>query len=84
MSDVTFVVALTIERDDTQYLVSVYRKPDGFFAFWECCRCQEESRLIDAVLDRETAIERCKEQIGDHRCDGNGYWDSQQTGSESA
>ena len=66
MSDVTFVTSRAVSREGIDYSISVYRRLEGFIAFWECTRCADQGIHTEPVLDRDVAIRKCEEQIGQH------------------
>jgi hypothetical protein len=66
MSDVTFVTSRVIAMDGVNYIISVYRRSDGFFAFWGCQYCPNQDTTIVPTDTQEATIEQCEQLIEAH------------------
>jgi hypothetical protein len=66
VSDLTFVLSRAHALDEVEYLISIYRSPEGFLAFWECPLCSDQDRLPVATADRDAAIKKCQTLIEQH------------------
>ena len=66
MSDMTFVISRVITMDGFTYTISVYHKPDGYFAFWECQQCGHQSTPTVSAATRDAAIADCKALLTHH------------------
>jgi hypothetical protein len=66
VSDLTFVLSRVHTLDEVEYLISIYKSPEGFLAFWECRLCSDQDRLPIASADRDAATNQCQTLIEEH------------------
>jgi hypothetical protein len=71
MSDVTFVLSRARSREGIDYTIGVYRRPEGYFAYWECPQCQDQGSHTESVADLNSAIRECEQQIERHHAENH-------------